>query len=315
MEESVVKTPQRVGVIIGRFQTPDLHAGHRHLFEEVCKQSDILVVLLGSSAAINTIEDPMPYGVRNQMVSQYLAFGCDIPWTVREIPNHPDNSVWSKNVDAMLTSQKSNALWLTDMNDAEITLYGGRDSFIKVYDGVFTTVEVPEAIIISATEERKAVRPICSSQFRQGMVHAANIRYPQVFPTVDVAILNRIHTKVLLGRKPGETAWRFPGGFVDPTDDSFEAAAIREAREETGLDLCFVRHLGSMRIDDWRYRGRDKIMTTFFTACATTLPESAVKAVAGDDLEEVKWFVISRDIPMMPAHKPLLEVLLKYVKL
>jgi len=36
----------------------------------------------------------------------------------------------------------------------------------------------------------------------------------------------------------------FPGGRVDPTDPSVEAAAYREAEEEIGLDSRFIRPLG-----------------------------------------------------------------------
>ncbi|OMH27558.1 coenzyme A pyrophosphatase [Tersicoccus phoenicis] len=47
-----------------------------------------------------------------------------------------------------------------------------------------------------------------------------------------------------LGHHPGQIA--FPGGGVDHLDGSVEAAALREAREETGLDPDGVQVLGSM---------------------------------------------------------------------
>lgn len=39
--------------------------------------------------------------------------------------------------------------------------------------------------------------------------------------------------KLLLARKPNETKLRFIGGFVDPSDISYEKAAVREFMEET----------------------------------------------------------------------------------
>ncbi|MCB1389570.1 MAG: CoA pyrophosphatase [Rhodobacteraceae bacterium] len=47
-----------------------------------------------------------------------------------------------------------------------------------------------------------------------------------------------------LKHHPGQIA--FPGGKVDPTDAGPEAAALREAHEEVGLDPALVRVLGAM---------------------------------------------------------------------
>lgn len=56
---------------------------------------------------------------------------------------------------------------------------------------------------------------------------------------LDVLLLERAHT---LDDHPGQVA--FPGGSVDPEDESVVAAALREAVEETGLDAGGVRVLG-----------------------------------------------------------------------
>lgn len=111
------------------------------------------------------------------------------------------------------------------------------------------------------------------------------LRYPTVFATVDIVI--RKNNQLLLGRKPHQQKFRFVGGFSDPAfDNSYEDAAIREAKEETALTVNEVKYLGSCRIDDPRYRGTpDCIITHLFLA-----EEWSGEAIASDDIAELKWF-------------------------
>lgn len=59
------------------------------------------------------------------------------------------------------------------------------------------------------------------------------------FPTVDIII--RVDKQiVLIERKNPPLGWALPGGFVD-YGESLEEAAVREAKEETGLNLVDLR--------------------------------------------------------------------------
>ncbi len=72
---------------------------------------------------------------------------------------------------------------------------------------------------------------------------AAPVRkYRNPFPTVDI-IIELEGGIVLIERKNEPFGWALPGGFVD-YGESLEQAAIREAREETSLDIENLRLLG-----------------------------------------------------------------------
>lgn len=58
---------------------------------------------------------------------------------------------------------------------------------------------------------------------------------------LDVLLVRRADT---LRHHPGEVS--FPGGRVDPEDDGVVGAALREAKEETGLDPAGVEVLGTL---------------------------------------------------------------------
>jgi 8-oxo-dGTP diphosphatase len=75
--------------------------------------------------------------------------------------------------------------------------------------------------------------PTCGSSVKQ---------YRNPFPTVDI-IIELDNKIVLIERKNKPLGWALPGGFVD-YGESLESAAVREAREETSLDVSELRLLG-----------------------------------------------------------------------
>lgn len=67
--------------------------------------------------------------------------------------------------------------------------------------------------------------------------------YRNPFPTVDI-IIEMGGGIVLIMRKNPPFGWAIPGGFVD-YGESLEAAAVREAKEETSLDVKLISQLGA----------------------------------------------------------------------
>lgn len=99
-------------------------------------------------------------------------------------------------------------------------------------------------------------------------------------PTVDT-IIETQGGIVLIRRRNPPPGWAIPGGFVD-YGETVEAAAVREAREETGLDVTLVRLLGVY--SDPRRDDRMHTISTVFVAAARGLP------VAADDAAEAAVF-------------------------
>ena len=62
-------------------------------------------------------------------------------------------------------------------------------------------------------------------------------------PTVDVVIYCPVRGVVLVQRKNPPPGWALPGGFID-YGEAAETVAVREAKEETGLDVHLVGLLG-----------------------------------------------------------------------
>ncbi len=99
--------------------------------------------------------------------------------------------------------------------------------------------------------------------------------YANPVPTVDI-IIRMGERIVLIERKNPPFGWALPGGFVD-YGESFEEAAVREALEETGIEVRLVWLLGV-------YSGPDRDPRQH-TVSAVYVADNinGVEPVAGDD--------------------------------
>jgi len=104
----------------------------------------------------------------------------------------------------------------------------------------------------------------------------ARPKYRNPFPTVDIIIEimegGRRRGIVLIERKNPPPGWALPGGFVD-YGETLEAAAVREAREETSLEVQLVGQLGAY--SDPSRDPRFHTISTVFVARATGRPKGA----------------------------------------
>jgi len=115
------------------------------------------------------------------------------------------------------------------------------------------------------------IRPACPAC---GFIQFSN-------PKVAVALFVADGGRTLLVKRrlpPEQGKWALAAGFVD-FGESPEAAAVREMREETGLDIVIERML------DLSFNEADKVIVIIYQARVA----GGVMA-ADDDVEEVRWF-------------------------
>lgn len=122
-------------------------------------------------------------------------------------------------------------------------------------------------------------------------------------PTVDIIIeISAIDGKqgiILIRRKNPPFGWALPGGFVD-YGESLEQAAVREAGEETSLEIELKYQLHTY--SDPARDPRQHTISTVFVAAAAGIPK------AQDDAAEIGIFGRAEiDFPLAFDHRKILD--------
>jgi 8-oxo-dGTP diphosphatase len=128
----------------------------------------------------------------------------------------------------------------------------------------------------------------------------ARLRQRNPYPTVDIVIYHADRGIVLVKRRFEPLGWALPGGFVE-YGEMAEQAAIREAREETGLDVRLKKLLG-VYSDPGRDLRQHTISTVYY---ATAVNPDNIQG--GDDAGEAHFFKFSELPALVFDHERIVE--------
>ena len=120
-------------------------------------------------------------------------------------------------------------------------------------------------------------------------------KYPHPAVTTDCVIFgfNGEQLQVLLierGIEPCKGKWAFPGGFLK-MDETAEEGALRELKEETGLETAYVQQFHTF--SEPSRDPRERVITIAYYALV-----KIQEVKGGDDAASARWFPLN-DIPSL----------------
>jgi 8-oxo-dGTP diphosphatase len=118
-----------------------------------------------------------------------------------------------------------------------------------------------------------------------GVLVTVDIVIPRLSPSGsgwEVVLIQRI-------KQPYQGMWALPGGHLNTDDSSLEAAAQREAREETGLDIPLHLFKQVQTYEDFE-DPRGKYVCLLYVLSEPLSPEASIEA--GDDASHVQWYAV-----------------------
>jgi nicotinamide mononucleotide adenylyltransferase len=160
--------PKEIAVVIGRFQLPELHGGHRAIIEYALRVGKEACVLVGVSP-VATLKNLLPYSAVEQMIrAEYQGYYNDRLLHIHPLQDCPNEDLqWSMNIDRFLEQLFPNC---------NIVMVSGRDSFKPYYHGKHRPVKDYFGFNgdINGTTERENIMtsdPIESVEFRKGIIY------------------------------------------------------------------------------------------------------------------------------------------------
>ncbi len=138
-------------------------------------------------------------------------------------------------------------------------------------------------------------------------------KYPHPAITTDAVVFGydgkQLHLLLIeRGIEPYKGSWALPGGFMN-IDETVEQCAMRELREETGVENVYLEQFhvfSSVRRDP-----RERVVTVAFFALVR---KSDYKLIAADDAARASWFVVDELPPLAFDHDEIIRMGREHLK-
>jgi len=294
----------KLGVLIGRFQVPEMHEGHRYIVKRMQEQCDQVLVLFGSANRTRSVKNPFTYRER-------VTAGKNLFPNVIMAPLNDylyNDSQWMADVAATIEIIRTKVSY-NFQKPVEVVLYGhhkdGNDylNWFPQYE----YVNINSDIDISGTEVRNSFAHLLPDNVQADMRYFAKERetfkdYPY-HDSLNIccgdAVVECLGHILLIKRKftPGAGNWALPGGHKN-TNETFLQCALRELKEETNLRIPEQVLLGSIkstRIFDSpkRSSGIPKLTLAVHMVVKPDPDGSLPRANGSDDAAETRWVPIA----------------------
>ena len=116
--------------------------------------------------------------------------------------------------------------------------------------------------------------------------------HPAVATDVALFTLRQGELHLLCVKRKDDGLWALPGGFMQQ-DENLDQCAARELKEETGIEVPYLRHFANYSEPD-----RDPREQVISIAYVAIHPSGKLRLKADTDVSDVNWFKV-RDLPLL----------------
>ena len=294
----------KLGVLIGRFQVPEMHEGHRFIVRQMLEQCDQVLILFGSANRTRSVKNPFTYGERR--ISARKLFPTILTAPLNDYLYN--DSQWMADVAATIETARGQVSYDFEKH-VEVVLYGhhkdGND-YLKWFPQ-YEYVNINSDIDISGTEVRNSFMHLLPDNVQADARYFAKERETfKNYPYPDSlniccgdAVVECLGHILLIKRKftPGAGNWALPGGHKN-TNETFLQCALRELKEETNIRVPEPVLLGSIKStrlfdNPKRSSGIPKLTLAVHMVLKPNADGSLPRANGLDDAAETSWVPIS----------------------